>query len=812
MTRAILLLRQAGRALIRRPLYASVAALTVAAGIAASTASFVLVDAALLSPLPFAEPDRLVAPDTIGTRGFEISLSMPNYYDWSKSPSFEKVGGSAGWSVVLGGHGLPRVLDVRQAIGDFLPALGFEARHGRLFGANESEKGAAPIVVLGWKLFQELGADPGIVEQSLLLDGTPYTVVGVLPPGVGYPNAETMAYLPLGVIADRVAWEDRESSFGLRLVGRLKPGVTVEAAQADLTGIAQQIAAAEGRPSAMPKVITLAQFLVGDLRSPLLLLFAAAALVVLLAIANVTNLFLARAESRREELAVRAALGAPRWDALRLQLAEAAWIALAGAALGLVLALGMVAVLRGWIASEVPSFVAERMALSPKAALFAFGVAGLTALALGLLPAFVLSRRRGAIPLQGTRAVSSRHAARFRTGLVIGQLALGTVLTIAATLFGVSLDRLRSVDKGFDHTGIVAGLISPPQEHFAERASYLAFHDKVLEEARRLPGVESASVSLLLPLAPRSWERSLLPEGVPFEPEKADSVLFNIVSPGHFDTFRIPLLDGRNFDARDRDGAELVTIVDDSLAARYWPNQNAIGRRVAFESQNNSNDPNDPPVYRTIVGVVKNVRHYELQNPSRIQVYIPIEQTRGSFGTSMALAVRSSGDPAPLVKDLPRVVAGVDPEVPMRRVLVHAAVVDGALVGPRLLARIAKALGILALVLAGVGVFAVASYGVAARRRELGLRQALGATPSQVLLTILRDALRWCTLGTLIGVVAAAVAARVAASLLWGVGSFELLPNLGAVVVLATLSLAAAALPAIQAMRIDPATILREET
>lgn len=804
------LLRQAGRALVRRPLYAAVACLTVAAGIAASTASFVLVDAALLSPLPFREPERLVTPEIIGFQGYPISLSVPNYRDWSASTQLESSAAAAGWSVVLSGHGAARVLEVRQVLGDLFGTLGMTARYGRLFTAAETERGAAPVAVLGAKFFQELGGDPGIVGQPLVLDSVTYTVVGVLPPGAGYPSDEVNAYLPLGVLAD-LPWEERGSSFGMRLIARLAPDATLASAQADLDRITAALRAAEGQNEvATPRLEPLAEIFVGDLRGPFLLLFGAAALVVLLTVANVANLFLARGESRRDELAVRAALGAPRGDLLRLQLAEGAWIGGAGALLGFGGATVLVFVLRGWIAGEMPGIVADRLAAGGRAALFALLVAALVAATLGALPALTLARRTPASPLHGARTVSARGSSRFRATLVVGQLALGTLLAIGALKLATSLDRLREVDKGFDESGVVAARLAVPDGHFADTAAWRAFHLQLLERARALPGVRTASLTMLLPLGDRSWEQGLVPEGADLETTQPDSVLFNVVSPEHFDTFGVPLVRGRTFDSRDRDGAELAVVVDESLARRYWPGEDPLGRRVAFEYEN-PHAADSKPIFRTIVGVVKNVRHYELQSASRIQVYVPFEQTRGRGNYGMHVVARTDGATAPLVAALPRLVSELDPAVPTRDVTPLAAVVDGALTGPRLLSRTASTLGTIALLLAGVGVFAVASYGVAARRRELGLRQALGATPRELVGDVLRGGLRWCVVGAGLGAIAAAVAHRLAASMVWGVGAFEPTPYFAAVALLVGLSLAACALPALQAMRVAPAIVLRDE-
>lgn len=808
------LFHQAGRALARRPMYAVLAASTVAAGIAASTASFVLVDAALLSPLPFRDPGRLVTPSVLSTKGFEISLSVPNYRDWSeRNRVLESSGAAAGWSTVVSGRGPARSVNSRQVLGDFFRTLGLVPAYGRLFTAAESDRGAAPIAVLGWGFFNELGGDPALVGSSLTLEGVEHTIVGILPAGTGYPSAETALYLPLGALGEDLPWTDRDSSFGMRMIGRLRPDATLATARKDFDRVATEVRELEGRDVATPRVQPLADLFVGSLRAPFLLLFAIAALVVILAVANVTNLLLARAEGRRAELAVRAALGAPRWDAARLLLGESAWIAFLGATFGVAGATALVVMLRGWIAGELPLFVAERLSLGWRAGLFAVGLATVVAIALTLLASWrVQAGRAAASGLHGTRAVSSRGADRLRQGLVVGQLALGTLLAAGALMLASSVERLRSVDKGFDASGVVTARLTPPDGHFGDVQSWRAFHRELATRAAALPGVRSASVSLMLPLTNRSWELALTPEDVPYDPHGGDSVLFNIVSSDHFATLGVPLLRGRLFDERDRDEGELVTIVDASLAERYWPGENPLGRRVTFEVDGDDHAAGAAPVYRTIVGVVANVRHYELENPSRIQVYVPLEQTRGRGGFGLYLAARGDSATSQLIAALPRLVAEVDPEIPTRDVATMAARIDAATVEPRLLARTATAIGVAALLLAAVGTFAVASYGVAARRRELGLRQALGASPAVLLRGVLLRGLSWAAVGSAIGIAGAIGGARLASALLWGVGALEAAPYLAAAATLGSLAVAACALPAFQAMRIDPAAILRDET
>jgi len=397
-----------------------------------------------------------------------------------------------------------------------------------------------------------------------------------------------------------------------------------------------------------------------------------------------------------------------------------------------------------------------------------------------------------------------------RSGLVVGQLALGTILLVAASLLLSSLDRLHHVDKGFDERDVVSAGIVPPRRYFDARDSWLRFHQTVLDRARSLPGVRSAALSLLVPLSGRSWEMDIFPQGEPVDSEHASSVLFNVVSADYFETLGMPVLRGRGFDVGDHNGTERVAIVDRSMAERFWPGQDPIGRQVAVGFDFDVNQ-GEAPVYRTIVGVVSNVRHYELQSPARIEVYLPLEQLGDRFDMSLSLLVKFPGQAASLMPALSKLVADVDPAVPILGPTPLSANIDRALVLPRLLGGTVAALGGLALLLAAVKSFALASYSVASRTREFGVRQALGATPGQILVSVLVRGLRWGVLALVVGLPLAALGARFARSVLFGVGAFEPVSFLTSAATLTGLVLLACLGPALRAMRAQPARVLRDD-
>ncbi len=797
------------RGLARRPGFTVVAVLTLALGIGANTAIFSVVNGTLLRSLPFLSPAELVTMEVTGPQGYGISVSVPNHRDWqARNRTLASVGMAAGWRMTYTAADGAEVLQGRIVFGDFFETLGVAPLRGRWITADETDRGAQPVAVLGHGFWQRAFAgDPAAVGRTMRLGSQEYVIVGVMPPGFGMPTPEVEVYVPMGTIPG-LPWEDRASSFGASAFARLAPGATVEAAQRDLDRIMLELAELEGRPVGTVLVRTMADSYTRDARQPLLILFGAVAFILLIAGVNVANLLLARGEERRQEIVMRTALGASRGAIVRQLLAESMVVALAGAVLGLGLAWIATALMRDGL--PMPRLLAEQIALDVPVLVFTALVTVAVGIGFGLLPAWRASGAAAELK-QGARGTPGRSSQRIRSVLVVTEIALALVLLVGAGLMLASLSRLRASPAGFDPDRVLTAWVSTPQGAAPDSIAWLGFWNDLLENVRATPGVRSASASLLIPLSPRSWELLLTPEGQPWIADEGESVLYNQVSSGYFETMGIPLLRGRDFAAADHNDAQFVVIVDETLAAKYWPGEDPIGRRITFERRVPAADADPVPVYRTIVGVVPNVRHYDMREPSRIQVWVPMQQSRGSWGNSMFLAVKTAGPPAALAGPLREAVRAVNRATPMSFVQPLDQYVAADLATDRALGGLLTAFGALAASLAAIGVFGVMSLAVATRRREIGLRLAVGARPPQLVAMVLRRSLLLAAVGAAVGLVAAGALTRLLATIL-----YEISPLDPAVLALATLILVgiaaiASLVPAVRAARVDPVRTLRQE-
>ena len=777
---------------------------------AGNTAIFAVLKALVLDPLPFRNPSELVTLDVRSTRGFLISTSIPNYRDWGSGQAFQRYAAATGWGMVLTGRGQAQVVNQRAVIGDLFGTLDVAPYRGRLFTAQETEPGAEATIVLGYGFWRtRFGGDPAILGQALVLDQRPYVVIGILPPGFGYPSADVESYIPMGSIPG-LPFDDRQSAFGTRVIARLAPGVTPQLAQQELDRITSGIEAQLGQAIAHPELRTLTDFYVSDLQAQTWVLMAATAFLLLIAVANVGSLVLARGEDRRREVAVRSALGARRRELIRVLLAESLALSVVGGVLGLGLALAAVPALIPLLPSEIPALLRNRIGVDAGVLLFTAGLTTVTGLLFGVFPALRASDLEPALELrEGTRGSSARQ--RLRSALVVTEVALSLVLLIGAGLMLRSLDNLRHTDKGFGAENVLTARMGLPAEKYPNKEAWRAFFTDLLPRATALPGVRAGALALLLPLSERSWELGILPDNVPYDRTRSESVLYNIITPGYFEAMGVPLLQGRSFGAGDRDGAPLVAIIDETMADKFWPGADPIGKRISFETLNNTNQPDDPAVWRTVVGVAKNVRHYELANPSRIQVYVPLDQTFKRWGMGLHVVLKTSVPPVSLVAPLRREVAVLDPDVPLSAVQPLADYVDGDLAGSRAMGVLLATFGAVALALTGVGIFGLVSYSVAQRGREIGIRMALGADAREVVGWIIRLGLTRTGLGIGLGLGAAVGLTRLMQGLLYGVSPLD--PVLYGTLAFALLAVAGVAswVPARRAARTDPAAVLKQE-
>jgi predicted permease len=731
---------------------------------------------------------------------------MPNYRDWrDRSRVFESFAGYAGGGHTVTGRGPAYDADSYLVIGDLFGTLGITAALGRVFTTEEvpDHSGAAPLAVVGHSFWvNRLGADPGVIGQALVLDDRPYTIIGVLPRAVGFPSPDAQVYLPMATDPD-LPWDDRDSGFGTRIIARLAPNVPSTTARLDLERAGQEVRELAGKAVSVPELRSLETFLVGRVEKQLWILLGAVAFVLLIAVANVGNLLLARGEDRQKELAVRTALGADRGSLVRLLLVEALLIAIAGGVLGVGLAYLAVGALIPLLPTDVPAVLLSRITIDGR--MLAFG--GLTALiaglVFGLVPAWRSVRASIAATVKSGGRTATSGGGRLRAALVVAEIALALVLLVSAGLMIRSLERLRRVDKGFDSANILTAAVPSRAQ---TRGDWHSFYSKLRDRAAGLPGVTQAALALLLPLSERSWELRVWPQGVPPDPATGQSVLYNIVSPEYFPVLRVPILSGRGFDRTDRAGSTLVAMIDETMAERFWPGGDPIGQQITIGEQ----DSSGATVYRTVIGVTRNIRHYQLTQASRIQVYVPFDQTYRRWGMGIRLLLATTGTPATVVEPLRTLVTQLDPDIPVNEARPLDQLVSGAMSQNRAMTRVLTVFGTTALALAALGIFGVMSYLVARQTREIGIRIALGAAAADVTRWIGGRALRLTAMGTAIGVIGAIGLTRLLEKALFEVNPLDPVAFGWAAVGLGVVAMVAALLPARRATRVDPVTVLND--
>jgi putative ABC transport system permease protein len=793
------------RSLVRSPWFTGAAVATLALGLAGTTAVFSLVRAILLHPLPYRDPARLaVAWQTDTKSGVPfVEVSLDEYEAWrdqAKTFSGAAAMTAANFRVNLSGRGEAVQLEGALVSGNFFTLLGVTPLLGRTFLPEEDRPGGAPVVVISnglWK--RQFGADAGLIGRSILLDGAPATVIGVLPPE---------ATLPHGADLWGAAVPAVDSAHDLRIfkvLARLSPGVSLEKARAEMETVAAALERKhpEKNRGIRATVVPLSREVYGDTRPALLYLLGAVGFVLLIACANVANLQLARAAGRRHEMSVRAAIGASRGRLVAQLLAESALLSAAGAAIGLALSGLAIRALASRIPSEVPRL--SRIGLDLPVVAFAVLAAGVTVVLSGLVPALRLSAAEAGDALrEGTlRSSEGRRGARLRGGLVVAEVALSLVLLASAALMVRSYSRLAALEPGFDPKNLISGRISLSGQKYADVSARAAFFDRMLQRLGQIPGVASAGLVLLRPLAdPVGWDYSFTVEGQNAEEQSHNPASnYEAVSAGYFRTLQIPLKRGRFFDASDRADSPPVVIVNESTARRFWPGRDPIGRRLRF-GRFTSQTP-----WHTVVGVVGDVRYREWSGV-RPDIYVPY--AHWNFGR-MDVLVRTSADPDGVVPAVRAAVAALDPDQPLASITTMERVVREATAGPRFTAALLSAFGLAALLLAAVGISGVLSGWAASRTREFGIRMALGAGPREVSGLVLGHALGLVGAGVLSGVLLSALVMRSLSGLLYGVRPGDPGAFLASAAALFAVALAAAYLPARRASRADPIRALRQE-
>jgi len=799
--------RFGARLLARQPAFTAAAIVTLALGIGANTAIFSLVQAVLVRPLPYEAPDRLVhLQERDAATGHETGASWGEYLDWRRlNRTLDEVAGYNGGSVTLTGTGAPDRVTVAQVTGGFFRTLGVTAMLGRTIEEGEDGQNAAPVVVLTHGAWQRrFGGDPAALGRSLTLNGRQATVVGVLPPSFEFPLRGTAElYVPLDVSRAQV---ERRYWHWLDLIGRLKPGVTLEQARADLDALGRAAAAdlGEWHAAVTETARPLRDEMTRGVRPALLVLACAVGVVWLVTCANVAGLLVARSAARHRELAIRAAMGAGRSRLARQLMTEGLLLAALGGVAGLVAG--------HWGLEALVAAMPERQRLavpflrdvSFDGTMFA-AAAGLTLLSgllVGLAPAWRAWRGGPHGALRDGGRGSSDARGRTRPALVAAEVALAVVLVAGAGLLARSLVRLLDVSPGFETSNLLTFRVSLPGERYGTADAVRAAHDRLLERLESVPGVDGAATINQLPLTGRGNTGVFSVEGRPLHSDAAPEVNIRTVSPGYFDTMGIRLASGRGLTGRDRDGAPNVVLVNHTLADRFFPD-GALGERIVF-----SFFDGQPPW--EIVGVVGDERFAGLDEPATPVVYFPYPQDPGG---AFSVVVRSAVAPASLADAARRELAAVDPEVPLYSALAMDAIVADSepVFLRRFVLQLVGAFAGLAVLLAAVGLYGVLAQAVVERTREIGVRMALGAGRRDVVWLIVRRGMAPALTGLAVGLGAASAASRLLGALLFGVGPGDPL-TLGAVASLVALvSLAACWLPARRATSVDPVVALRSE-
>ncbi len=812
-------LRYAARAFAREPGFTAVAMLMLALGIGANTAIFSVVNAALIRPLEYHQPDRIVTlwgSNPALSIGLDLlPMSAKHWDQWRRrNHVFEEVAAFDSQDLHLTNAGTPERFKAARVTAGFFSVFGVKPCLGRAFVPEEDRAGAGKLAIVGYGLWQNrFGADPGLIGRTITLNGQGYRVIGVMPPDFGFPKgAEVPSYYrfaprtDLWVSASLTQREIDNGSLGFTVVARLKPGISVKQAQGEMSIIMRQLEKEDPNNKGFSvRVIPLHETIVRGLRPALLAIMAAVAAVLLIACANLANLLLARAVARRKEIALRAALGASRWQLIRQLLIESLLVSLAGGALGLLLARWGVVVLERMIPAGLPRVGDAR--LDSIVVAFSLLVSVLTGVLFGLAPAWNTAKLDLNRWLkEGGRSSAAQAHPLVRRGLVVSEIAVATVLLVATGLLLRSFLKLQSVDTGFRAENVVAVELSLPGSGFFERGNgrydqpgrKAEFVTRLVERASALPGVTSAGAISELPLAGGVNMEGLTFEGRPQpDPSRPPVADFRSVTPGYLRTMGIRLLKGRWFTDQDRADSLPVAVIDDTMARTYWPAEEPIGKR--FRNLNSSKP------WWTVVGVVRSVTHNGLGADKQPEYFRPYSQQELSWTT---LVIRSAIHPPSLLAGLRKEIWAVDKDQPVSKITTLEQVVSEAAAAPRFRSVLIGIFGAFALLLATLGIYGVISYSVAQQTHDLGIRIALGAGSREILSLVLGGGLALAATGVAIGLAASIGLTRLLASLLYGVTPTDLWTYGGVTVLLLTVALVASYVPARRAMRVDPLVAL----
>ena len=784
------------RTLLRNKGFTIIAVLALALGIGANTAIFSVVNAVLLRPLPYPHPDRLVEVFESNKQSGEESgtISFPNLKDWKEqSQSFSQIAAYEYDRFILTGRDAPERFVGLNVAANFFQALDVSPASGRAFQAQEDQPGAPRVVILSHNLWQRrFAGDAKLIGQTLTLNNESYTVIGIMPQGFESPETGIELWSPLIVDPER----GRGGHF-LSAIARLKPDVTIEQAQTEMDTIARRLAQAypDTNKNAGVKLIPLRDYLVGNIRSMLLVLLGAVGFVLLIACANVAALLLAQATARQKEMAIRTALGAGRGRLVRQFLTESVLLSLLGGGLGLLLTLWGIDLLAAAIPGNI--YNAKAIGVDTQVLGFTLLVSLLTGLLFGLAPALQSSQTdlNESLKEGGRGASGGRRRQRLFSALIVSEFALALVLLIGGGLLIKSFWRLQQIDPGFNPEHLLTMQLSLPKTRYAESQQQINFFNRVLEHVATLPGIEAVGLTSELPFNGSRTGSSFAIEGQTEDSLHADN---RTISSDYFRAMGIPLVRGRAFTPRDAANATRVAIINETSARRFWPAENPIGKRLILKE-----------VKYEIIGIVKDVKHIQLTEETAPEIYVHYPQVPSR--TWMDLAARTTNNPENSIASIRRAIREVDPNQPVYGVRTMEQKLSRSISAQRFSALLLGIFAAVALILAAVGIYGVIAYSVTQRTHEIGVRLALGAQAGDVFKLIVGQGLRLALIGVAAGLLGAFAVTRVMASLLYGVSATDPLIFFGVSLLLAAVAFLACYIPARRATKVDPMIALRYE-
>lgn len=806
------------RNLLKHPGLTALALITLALGIGANTAIFSVVNAVVLRPLPYAEPERLITLFETMPGSDHRSVAPGNFFDWrAQNKTFDAMAATFYGNFNLTGDGEPERIDGATVTSNLMSLLGAPAQIGRTFQADDDDHQDRNVALISDSLWKRrFGSDQSVIGRSITIDEIPHTIVGVMGRSFQFPSHSDLWVLgrnrgavPLALISQvpNNDWVHERDAHFIGVIGRLKPGVSLSQAQSDIAGLTrrfeQEFPQTNGGLGS--NLVPLHVQVVGDVRGMLFILLGAVGLVLLIACTNVANLMLARASQREREIAIRSAVGASRLRLIRQLLTESLLLSIAGGLAGLLVSIWAVEVFVKLSPGDIPRL--GEVSVDLRLLMFTLLVSLLTGVAFGLLPAFQATRTNlnTALKESGTKASEGRQRRRSRNVLVVTEIALAQVLLVGAALLAISYVRVTQIDPGFNPDRVLTAKIAPAARKYPDPKTRGAFYTTVLDHLQRLPGVESVGMVMSLPFSGSSMNRGFEVEGRPVpRSDENVSMDFQIVSPGYFSTLEIPIKRGRGLGETDSATTQPVIVINEAMARRYWPNEDPVGKRLAIGESSRDTS------WRTIVGVVGDVRHASLSEAPVPTAFISYHQDLESW-PRMGFVIKAKGDAASLTAAVRKELASVDPGQPVYAIAPMTNLLSTSVAQRQFIMLLLGSLAAIAVALAIVGVYGVISFSVSERTHEIGIRMALGAHARDVLQLVLGQGMRLTLVGIVIGVAAGMALTRLLTSMLFAVSPTDFRTFTLVAVLLGLIALLACYIPARRATKVDPLVALKYE-